>query len=207
MLMMGYLIIMILIYSFIGYRYYVYQNSTQTIGGPISKAKITWLTYTTFFYFIGSVFVYLTSDICLFHLQLFIFILLIYFRALAQMLLMFLFKKWIPPMGMVYNILCFCVVWGTAFYKGFSGLIVNAYTSPTLMYIIILSLALLTDTYYAYLFYKIVSSATTGSNAIWYASESDKKFARINKITSNLNRLYLFLLLLFILSYGHAHLL
>ncbi len=67
------------------------------------------------------------------------------------------------------------------------------------IYLGILAMALLADTYFACQFHKIVGQATKGDKAIWYASAEDVRFRNINRITffSNIG----FFCLTFVLLY------
>jgi hypothetical protein len=168
------------------YSYYKRQNSQNTIGGAISKAKILWLAYAVFNYFIFSLWLYfqiphdhafqgiLTAAIILF-----------YCRFVVQAILMFIIKKWQPPMGMAYNILCISVL--SVFLVKILSKNGNYTEGVYLLYFVGIILTLITDTYYAKTFFQIVGKRTMGAEAIWYASDEDDKFRRINHITARFN--------------------
>jgi hypothetical protein len=187
------------------FTYYINQNNKSVIGGKISKAKSFWLGYAMFHYFILPwwILFYITEDSgmeCCLYIILGIF----YFRMLFQMLLMFVTRTWSPPIGMAYNIMASLVL----LYLLFNRLFIENFAINNcilIVYICILILILLTDTYYARSFYHLVGLETKGKNAIWFASD-EEKFIRINRITARNNVIFislsLILLLLFLLKYA-----
>ena len=96
-------------------------------------------------------------------------------------------------MGMAYNVFCVFVlniVLGQTLVSPIfdkSPFLWKSDDGVILLYIIGIMLTALTDTYYAYSFFKIVGTKTIGTEAIWYASETDPVFKRINLITARLN--------------------
>ena len=167
------------------YQYYKTQNSQNTIGGAISKAKILWLGYAVFNYFVFSIWLYFQTPMSsAFHGLLGGLIALFYCRFIFQGILMFGLKKWQPPMGMGYNVLCISIL--TIF---LIKMPLNAFYTEgvLLLYFIGIILTLVTDTYYAKTFFQIVGKRTMGADAIWYASDEDPQFRRINRITARLN--------------------
>lgn len=201
----GLVIIMVLITL----GYYRHQNSRTSIGGKISTPKAFWLGFALFSYFVFPVYLYFlffNNDV---RFIVVIIIAVFYFRMLVQGLLMFVFHSWIPYYGIAYNIFSFVVV---------SLSLVVLYTrfdlsdTPVIMllsvFICKLLLILITDTFYAIKFQRIVGDNTTGRLAIWYAAE-DQKFLEINRITKFNNRLFLLLgileiIVLMIFLYGKS---
>ncbi len=101
-------------------------------------------------------------------------------------------------MGMAYNILCVSVL-GVFLIDLFNKNTINLVNTVEernpdsigeggyFLYFMGLILTLMTDTYYAKTFFQIVGKRTMGADAIWYASDEDQKFRRINRITARLN--------------------
>jgi hypothetical protein len=172
------------------YAYYRQQNHQKTIGGPISQAKILWLGYAIFNYFIFSIWQWvLLPSGHIFRPILEILLGLFYGRLVVQAILMFGLKKWQPPMGMAYNLLCISILSYfliNVFKTHSSDFIWNNHVA-LLLYTIGILWTLLTDTYYAYSFFKLVGAKTMGTQAIWYASDEDPQFRKINTITKYLN--------------------
>ena len=121
------------------------------------------------------------------------FITLIYFRFVVQSVLMFWLKKWTPPMGITYNLLIFftlsCGLFSSLKTVELTTLHPDEWALMSLS--VLLGMMLLVDSYYAWSFYKLVGHQTKGHEAIWYASEEDPKFRRINRETKWLNVLFL----------------
>ncbi len=203
MILLLYLLIALSIFAF--YGYYRQQNHKKTIGGPISKPKILWLGYAIFNYFIFSIWQYVQLPQGHVLRPIFMVLLgLFYGRFVVQAILMFGFKKWQPPMGMAYNLLCISIlsmILVNFFKTNSMEIIVNNYMK-LLIYIIGILLTLVTDTYYAYSFFKIVGRETMGAQAIWYASDEDPQFKRINRITKYLNFFFYTITICIIILYS-----
>ncbi len=174
--------------------YHRRQNSRAVLGGAISKPKVIWLFYALFHYFFLTVWCYWFFEKSnRLHAVLPVFIALIYFRLVAQSALMFWLKKWTPPMGISYNLftfatLCYCVF---SSLKNAELVILHPDECLLLGLFGLLGMMLLVDSYYAWSFYRLVGSLTKGHEAIWYASEEDAKFRRINRVTKWLNVVFL----------------
>jgi hypothetical protein len=189
---MSILFALILLTALFFYQYYKTQNSQNTIGGAISKAKILWLGYAVFNYFVFSVWLYFHTPVDhTFRGILMAAMILFYCRFIVQGILMFILKKWQPPMGMAYNILCISVL-GVFLIDLCNKNTINISRAEGtyFLYFIGLILTLMTDTYYAKTFFQIVGKRTMGADAIWYASDEDQKFRRINRITARLNTFF-----------------
>lgn len=107
-------------------------------------------------------------------------------------------------MGMAYNLLCISVLslFIMKIFKTNSIEIMVDNDVKLLFYIIGILLTLATDTYYAYSFFKIVGRETMGTQAIWYASDEDPQFKRINRITKYLNYFFYTITLYIIFLYN-----
>ena len=185
----GILLICITVFITGFYRFYTVQNQPGRMGGNISVAKVIWLGYATFYYFILStwylIFYLPAGSIAL---TFYIFICSIYARFILQGILMYKIKKWIPPYGMTFNILLAIVMALLMLSRQDSG---TAAAGLIIKWFCIGAIAiLLTDTLYAFLFHKLAHRQTTGEQAIWFASQ-DEKFNHINRITTFGNILHL----------------
>lgn len=161
-------------------RYYKRQNGpVPVLGGPISRAKTMWLGLTTYCYFVLPPLLYFATRLppAVRHLTL-VFMSLLLLRALVQSILMFIIHRWSPPFGMSLNIMYTSIlVWQSQRYflllreSGFLQIIPGLWVG-----------LMLTDTIFAWKFFKIVGSGTQGKDAIWYASEAPE-FDAINRLT------------------------
>jgi len=168
-----------------GIYFHYIQNKKNVIGGKISKAKTVWLFWALFYYYNLSLWIYFSLPDSILTGILVVCIYVLVLRAAIQPILMYIFKKWTPFYGMTFNVLLAMYV----IYQLIS-LHINEYDHTLLIlqsYLAILSIALLTDTYYAYKFHQIIGQGTQGLNAIWYASSDDRRFNHLNKTTSYFN--------------------
>lgn len=185
---------------FFSFWYYNAQNKTQQIGGPIARPKIFWLGFTSYNYFVLSLLLWWGLQLSpSWNTLLLIFISCIYFRAVIQSLFMFVFHIWIPPMGIFYNIFCFFVITGYCFthFNVLIDFVQGDFIAA--LYMGLICASLITDSVYAYKFFKLVGEKTKGKEAIWYASEEDPIFKKIVRLTRNMNILFMlfYLYLLF----------
>lgn len=183
----------------LGLLFYVKQNQQHKLGGPISEAKTAWLFFALYIYFILPVIMYfllgnkLTIDI---KNTLATFIILIYSRSVIQPILMYGLKIWTPPIGISYNIFCFLFLTAKIVLIAISTypFVSSIYDSQILGLLCIVQATLLTDSFYAWAFYKIVGMATQGEKAIWYASKENPAFRQINAVTFNFNVMFFLIL-------------
>lgn len=176
---------------FFSFWYYNAQNKTQQIGGPIARPKIFWLGFTSYNYFALSLLLWWGLSLSpSWNTLMLIFIGCIYFRAVVQSLFMFVFHIWIPPMGIAYNIFCLIVI-GVYIGLKFNVLFPLVQGDEVAaLYMGLICASLITDSVYAYKFFKLVGEKTKGKEAIWYASEEDPIFKKIVRLTRNMNIIF-----------------
>jgi hypothetical protein len=103
---------------------------------------------------------------------------------------MFIFKNWIPTYGIIYNAFSVLVILVLIIFLFKAIDSINTIeTFLILLFYCQLILILITDTFYAIKFYRIIVDNTKGKKAIWYASE-EEKFKSINKITIRNNKFF-----------------
>ncbi len=182
-----------------GYYVYKLQQKGNQIGGAISRAKSFWLSYVLFNYLALSIvlLIYTPADFP-FYYGLLVFVILIYFRSIVQMLMMYKFKNWKPLYGIGSNLFFFLV---TLFFliHDFTSLIFSDWQLLILpLFLVKICMLLLCDSYYAYVFHKAVGNATTGDQAIWFAGSHDARFNAVNSLTFQLNIVFSVVTLLII---------
>lgn len=181
-------ILALLVYLLCCFWYYKKQNNTSSIGGPIAPAKIFWLGFASFQYFVLTLILLFgipESNTWFFLLKGMVG--LLFTRAILQSLLMFVVHKWSPPMGIAYNVFCMLFLIAAYFFK-LPELFTNTALEKLLAnFVMLLFFILLVDSVYAYKFYRVVGAKTKGKEAIWYASEKDPDFAKIIQLTQILN--------------------
>lgn len=185
--------VLCLVHLLVCFWYYKRQASGMRIGGPISLPKITWLFLTTFHYFLLAPYLlFSVNSNEPMNTALLAFCLLIVFRMLLQLVLMFWLKKWTPVWGISFNFLFVSII-GLILSQGSEIDYGPVSNKLILLHLITLSLMMLVDSYYAWTFKSLVGQQTKGEQAIWYASEQDPKFASINRQTKVLNMFFVFL--------------
>ena len=191
-------IVTVFIYLIACIWYYNHQNKQSKIGGPIAKPKIFWLGFASYNYFILSLILFWgirATDAWVFLLQ--SFVVLVFLRAVIQSLLMFVFHRWIPPMGIIYNFVCLTFL--IVYYLINRNSLTLKSKEDILLGVFLLEVAciLLVDSIYAFKFYKIVGEKTKGKDAIWYASEEDPSFKKVIQLTRYLNILFMLYFIFF----------
>ncbi len=198
------IITLFLLWSAVGLSIYKSQNKEEKIGGPISIPKSIWLTYALYIYSVlpvGFLVFYFPEQP--WRNLLFIIIGIFGFRFVIQYYMMYVSKNWRTKHGVAFNVstaclLIFYLVY-VSFVSDFSfGLNPKAATAWFyFVYGCIMATTLLTDSFYAVEFNKLVGERTMGDKAIWFAS-NEPKFDRINTITRRNN--FLFILALVLIS-------
>ncbi len=183
------LFFLIVVAIFAGLLYYKRQNNTKQLGGPISPAKAIWLIFAIFQYYVMSAFLFLGYSENVFKHILGLVLLLFVIRGIFQCLWMFLFKKWKPYMGILFNMFAFVYIFKKIVDTVVFGPLLSMSTTEYVIYLYLTMFLfmLILDSYYAWKFSKIVGNSTTGNNAIWYASADNKAFKKINQTTAFFN--------------------
>lgn len=169
--------------------YHRWQNEHAGMGGAISKPKTTWLFFALYQYFIlsSAAWLYLPPT-NRFQGVLALFAGLMYFRLVAQGVLMFWVKQWTPPMGIAHNLAGGLLVGGAWVAAAMAPGAWNTSEMALAAWLVMVVLMLWVDTYYAAVFYRLVGRGSTkGEAAIWYASAEDPRFVRINRVTRGFN--------------------
>lgn len=205
--MILYLLAILLLFGFFGIAYYNRQQKANIIGGSISRAKAYWLAYALFNYLAFPVFLLLVlAPETPGYMGIIVFACLIYTRAVIQAVMMYALLNWKPPYGIVSNLLIAVVMiffFVSSFFRyELDGL--SQYILP--LFLLKLTAILLCDSYYAYIFYRIVGEATTGERGVWFASAEDSRFDYINRLTYRLNIFFTIVTIIFlaliIIAYG-----
>lgn len=197
--MLIYLIVSSVLFMLLAVVYYKRQNSTHKMGGSISIPKTIWLFLALYQYFV-LVLVFLFSYHGEFIMIIGVLGVLFYLRALFQGIIMYWTKRWKPLYGIIANaILSGWILWCLIAILNSNLSVYNAGT----IYLIGTLLFLMTDTYYAYHFNKLVAGKTMGESAIWFANQEDPKFIKLNRVTAILNIFFVaYIIFEFIILYS-----
>jgi hypothetical protein len=160
------------------YKNFQGSGQNQKIGGEIALSKSFWLSYTLLSWFVlPLLFLYHTNLSINFRMIMGALTCSMWIRGIIELIMMFRFKGWKPIYGIIHDI--FTIILIMSFFV----------TSPInikfeLVYFIGISLSLVLETYYAYIFYRHVGEKTQGDKAVWFANKTDPKFKQVLQITT-----------------------
>jgi hypothetical protein len=163
------------------------------IGGPISPHKSFWLFFAVLnWFFLPLILAQQHGFSENFKLTIYGFSFLMWFRGIAECIMLYVTLNWRPLYGMIHNMTClsFLVFMGALmiFDPGQTGSSQKPFFENC--YLVFLCLMLMVETYYAWSFSKLVGLKTQGNDAIWFATEQEAKFAAILKTTRIWNRVF-----------------
>ena len=185
-----------IVMSGVGMLFYINQNRAGKMGGKIAPAKMAWLIYVVYLWFV-------LCPLMLLHpyLQLPIADLVwfasgtMWIRGIIELFMMYVSKNWKPPYGIAHDIFSFL------------GMLVGFYliSQKTIQYqqidiwvmvlLGVIAFTFLVETVYATVFYRLVGGHTVGEDAVWFAEQNNPKFKQIVRWTAIINvPLYLFLI-------------
>lgn len=180
---MAKLIISVLVFVFLGCLYYLRQNKNPQMGGEISIPKTFWLFFALYCYFILPLLFLLEEPFNAFWSPTWLSILVInYSRLAVQGLAMYIYKNWRPIHGMIWNLSSLIIITAAVLWNFYQQ--VPLWNAPGhLVFLLLYLVLLMTDTYYAHTFKGIVGQNTTGDHPVWFASDKDCRFSKINRVT------------------------
>lgn len=162
------------------------QNSGQFRGGRISNPKLLWLFFAIWFWlFECAVLAFEPSLPWSYRVIFGAHACSMWLRGGAEMYLLHVTKTWRPPMGIGHDLFALVTVLGLSVFVGWPVDSAWSWWAPALVVMLLFSLVV--EVLYAALFFKAVDGKTTGDKGIWFASEDEARFRRINRITSTFN--------------------
>ncbi len=106
-------------------------------------------------------------------------------RGIAEMVMLYVTRNWRPPIGITHDVICMVTVVGLVIALPLPIDSAWGLFAPALVFMLLFSLGV--EVLYAALFFQAVEGKTTGEKGIWFASEDEARFKRINRITSAFN--------------------
>jgi hypothetical protein len=183
------LVLAILLVAFLVRRFARGQNHHGGLGGAISGPKQLWLGFTLFTWFLACPLLALDPSVPgALREVLGTFAALMWVRGVAEMVMLYRTRNWRPPYGIAHDLVCLAVV--------VAGLLeIDPLLATTPGPLVawqrafgwVIAVSLVVETYYAYAFFRLVEGRTTGEDGVWFATEEDPRFVRINRITATLN--------------------
>jgi hypothetical protein len=178
------------------------------LGGAISKAKAYWLPFAIWMWFVVSPAV--GFDVVLRGVAdegagraLLAFGLFMWLRGAVEMVMLYVTKNWVPPIGITHDVLCILVLLGMGGY-GLTQL--DFTTASELTWSIYALLAvmiatLIVEIHHAYAFFVAVQGLTKGEDGIWFADEHQERFRKINRNTFRWNVIFTLLVGAFVVRW------
>ena len=161
------------------------QNRNPKLGGAISKAKQLWLAYAIYVWFcLSPILAFEPAIDPSLRRILATFAAWMWIRGIAEMVMMYWTKTWRPPYGIAHDLSSIALIAGlmTADLSAIAAL-PSQLDRWTIAFLLALIASLSFETYYAYAFFAAVEGKTTGEEGVWFASEDDPRFVRINRVT------------------------
>jgi hypothetical protein len=169
------------------------QNRKPKLGGAISRPKQLWLAYAIFaWFFLSPILAFEPSFTPAFRTVVASFSILMWVRGAAELVMMYGTKNWKPPYGMTHDAVCIALLIGLPFLYPLDPLGAS--------YVAALVVSLCFELYYAFAFFRAVEGKTTGEEGVWFASDDDPRFRRINRVTAIGNAILCTYLALFLLA-------
>ena len=164
------------------------QNRAHTMGGKISNPKLLWLFFAIFFWlFECAVLAFEPALPWGYRVILGVHAASMWLRGVVEMVMLYVTHNWRPPIGISHDVVCILTVLGLCGALRGSLPFDSAWglLAPALVFMLLFSLFV--EVLYAALFFQAVEGKTTGEKGIWFASEDEARFRRINRITTAFN--------------------
>ena len=162
------------------------QNRAHAMGGKISNPKLLWLFFAIWFWlFESAVLAFEPSLPQGYRIILGVHAASMWVRGALEMVMLYVTRNWRPPIGITHDVLCIVTVLVLIIALPLPLDSAWGLFAPGLVFMLLFSL--LVEVLYAALFFKAVEGKTTGEKGIWFASEDEARFKRINRITTAFN--------------------
>jgi len=177
--------------------FYRRQQQPQRLGGRISLAKLAWLAYTVFVWFVLCPFLATAGRVGQpWRVILGSFAVCMWGRGIIELYMLYIRKNWRPSWGIAHDLLSLFLVVGLCLRYRTE---IRTLQHPGEQWVlgltgcVLLSLAL--EAFYASVFQYVAAGRTMGEQALWFVSKDEARLAWINRITAVCNvPLYGFLL-------------
>ena len=162
------------------------QNRAHAMGGKISNPKLLWLFFAIWFWlFECAVFAFEPSLPSGYRIIFGVHAASMWLRGVLEMVMLYVTRNWRPPIGIGHDLLCIVTVLFLALALPLPLDSSWGLFAPALVAMLLFSLGV--EVLYAALFFQAVEGKTTGEKGIWFASEDEARFRRINRITTAFN--------------------
>lgn len=162
------------------------QNRAHVMGGRISNPKLLWLFFAIWFWlFECAVLAFEPSLPSGYRIIFGVHAASMWLRGVAEMVMLYVTRTWRPPIGIAHDVLCIVTVLGLSLALPLPLDSAWGLFAPALVAMLLFSLGV--EVLYAALFFQAVEGKTTGDKGVWFASEDEARFNRINRITTAFN--------------------
>ena len=146
------------------------------MGGTISNPKLLWLFFAIWFW---------PSLPQSYRIIFGVHALSFWLRGGAEMFMLYVTRNWKPPIGIGHDV--FCIVTVLVLCAALPLPLDSAWGlfAPALVAMLLFSLGV--EVLYAAMFFQAVEGKTTGEKGVWFASEDEARFKRINRVTTTFN--------------------
>lgn len=185
--------------------FYRRQRAEKALGGRISPAKLAWLAYAIFVWFIVCPLL-ATDEYVARPLRVVLgsFAGWMWCRGVVELFMLYVTKNWIPPLGIAHDLLSLVLVAaGSLLYRQEMTELHRPFDYWIMGFLLCLVCSLGLETLYATRFHKALSGQTTGEQAVWFVSQANARLRRVNRLSALCNvPLYGFLLLFLGVCFG-----
>ncbi|MDP1824158.1 MAG: hypothetical protein Q8L48_12975 [Archangium sp.] len=162
------------------------QNRAHAMGGKISNPKLLWLFFAIWFWLFECAVLAFEPSLPLgYRIILGVHALSMWLRGAVEMVMLYVTRNWRPPIGITHDVLCILTVLGLGLALPLPLDSAWGLFAPALVFMLLFSLFV--EVLYAALFFQAVEGKTVGDKGIWFASEDEARFRRINRITTGFN--------------------
>lgn len=156
------------------------------MGGRISNPKLLWLFFAIWFWlFECAVLAFEPSLPSGYRIIFGVHAASMWLRGVAEMVMLYVTRNWRPPIGITHDVVCIVTVLALSIALPLPLDSAWGLFAPAVVAMLLFSLGV--EVLYAALFFKAVEGKTTGEKGIWFASEDEARFKRINRITTAFN--------------------
>jgi hypothetical protein len=164
------------------------QNQAHSMGGRISNPKVLWLFYAIWFWLFECAVLAFEPSLPVGYRVIFgMHAASMWLRGLVEMFMLYVTKNWRPPIGIAHDVWCVISVVGLVAYFNKDLLGPSVWGPWALALTVMLVFSLVVEVLYAALFFRAVQGKTTGDKGVWFASEDEERFKRLNRITAAFN--------------------
>lgn len=199
------LLVSILLMGLSAVIFYRRQSAEKALGGRISPAKLAWLAYAVFVWFIVCPLLATDEHVAPpLRIVLGIFAVWMWCRGVVELFMLYVTKNWIPPLGIAHDLLSLVLVAaGSLLYRQEIGALHRPFDHWILGFMLCVVCSLGLETVYASLFHQAVQGHTTGDQAVWFVNKDDARLTRVNRLSALCNvPLYGYLILFLGVCFG-----